>query len=116
MCDCDLEQPSVFEETRRKARKQYKCNSCGGRIDAGEQYIATFGVWDGDAQRFKRCIDCDQLMAWAHEQDDCICINVSSVMSDLRDHFHDRGEAPLIAAFEARRKAIQEKRCTPIAA
>lgn len=116
MCDCDLEPPSVFQETRRKARKGHKCNSCRGLISAGEEYISTFGVWDGEASSYKRCTDCDGLMAWAHTQDDCICISVADVMGDLRDHFYDRGDRDLIAEFETRRKAIKGKRCTPVAA
>jgi len=116
MCDCDLEQPSVFEETRRKANKSHMCNSCRGRIAAGETYIATFGVWDGAASRYKRCLDCDGLMAWAHTQDDCMCLSVSSVMDDIRQHFADRGERALIVECEARAKAIKAKRRQPVAA
>lgn len=116
MCSCDLDQPSVFNETRRKARKQHKCDSCRGAILAGEAYISTFGVWDGEAARFKRCLDCDGLMAWAHKQDDCMCISVSSIMTDIRDHFRDRGEPALTAEFAARARAIKSKRCHPVAA
>lgn len=116
MCSCDLEQPSVFEETRRKARKEHRCNSCRGAIQAGEEYIATFGIWDGTPGRYKRCLDCDGLMAWAHTQNDCLCISVAAVMSDIRDHFADRGERDLIVECESRAKAIRDKRRQPVAA
>ncbi len=116
MCSCDLEQPSVFEEKRHKARKEHRCDSCLGTILVGEEYIATFGVWDGEASRFKRCLDCDGLMSWAHEQDDCLCLSVSDIMTDIREHFSDRGERQLIDECEARAKAIRDKRRQPAAA
>ena len=116
MCDCDLDEPSVFQETRPRAKKEHKCSSCRSIIQAGEEYIATFGVWDGDALRFKRCLDCDGLMAWALQQDDCLCISVGDIMSDIRDHFYNRGERILIDECNARVKAIRDKRREPVAA
>lgn len=116
MCSCDLEQPSVFVEDRHKAKKQHKCSSCKGVIMPGEEYIATFGVWDGEASRYRRCIDCDGLMAWAHQQDDCLCLSVSDLMNDIREHFSDRGERALIDECEDRAKSIRDKRRQPVAA
>ena len=116
MCDCDLEPPTVFRETKRKARKDHKCNDCRGRIVAGETYTETFGVWDGDARRFKRCADCDEFISWAHTQDDCLCLEVGDVLNSTLESFADRGEQPLLNECRTRIKAIRNKRREPVAA
>lgn len=49
MCECDLEQPRLYRETHRKARKQYKCCECGTLINPGDIYVDIFGVWDAES-------------------------------------------------------------------
>ena len=59
MSDCDA--PTVYNHTTPKARKSHFCCECRGLILPGEHYHRYFGVWEGDAESFKRCQDCDCL-------------------------------------------------------
>lgn len=55
------EMPSVYGVDHPKARKAHKCCECRGTIPAGEQYNKHHGIWDGSADTFKVCVDCDAL-------------------------------------------------------
>jgi hypothetical protein len=37
-CSCDGEPAEIWEETERKARKEWKCYECGEKIEKGETY------------------------------------------------------------------------------
>jgi len=59
MCGCDYEDgPSVLNEKFVKAKKSYKCCECGARINIGDEYQYTFGVWDGLASTYHTCEAC----------------------------------------------------------
>lgn len=49
------EEPSVFIQHDRKARKEHKCCECGKTIEKGETYVVSSGIWDGKPDRFKQC-------------------------------------------------------------
>ncbi len=55
----DGDRPTVFSETKRRARKPYKCYECDGAIAQGERYNYVFGVWDGSADTYRFCAACD---------------------------------------------------------
>ncbi len=58
LCQNDFEAPDVFEQKFPTAKKEYKCCECGQTINPGEKYESAFGVWSGEARRFKRCPIC----------------------------------------------------------
>lgn len=37
-----------YSENQRKARKDYTCSLCCGKIKAGEKYFREAGKWDGE--------------------------------------------------------------------
>ena len=53
--------PSVYRIEKPKARKEHKCYECQGVIAVGEVYHYHSGIWDGEAARFKVCVDCEAL-------------------------------------------------------
>jgi hypothetical protein len=55
------ELPQAYGCELRKARKPHKCCECRGLISAGENYHYHHGVWDGNADSFKVCADCEAL-------------------------------------------------------
>jgi hypothetical protein len=55
------EMPSVYGCDHPKARKEHKCCECRGVIPVGEVYNKHRGIWDGSADTFKVCVDCDLL-------------------------------------------------------
>lgn len=57
------EMPSVYECDRPKARKPHECCECRGAIEVGERYHKHHGIWDGAADTFKVCEDCEALRA-----------------------------------------------------
>lgn len=56
-----MEMPSVYACDERKARKDHKCCECRGIISKGEVYFYHHGIWDGQAESFKICSDCEVL-------------------------------------------------------
>lgn len=60
MCNIgDGEAPTLYNETKPKARKQHKCCECGATIEPGETYQRIEGMWEGDFRTFKTCSFCD---------------------------------------------------------
>lgn len=55
------ESPSVYTETRPKARKDHRCCECGGVIHKSETYHRFDGIWCGKGDSFATCSDCDKL-------------------------------------------------------
>lgn len=73
MCydDNDGEPCELFDErVVARARKTHRCSECHEPIAVGDSYLRTFGVWGGDASRFKTCARCyfaREVLADAHE-------------------------------------------------
>lgn len=61
-CCSYFESPSVFNVTRRRARKPHACCECGDAIQPGDTYIHSSGCWDGHWDAYSQCLACD---AWA---------------------------------------------------
>lgn len=116
MCSCDGDGPSAFWESRPKAKKRHRCCECRGWIEPGETYWRVRGVWDGEAQTFSMCADCECLKEWACIGAAGFCWSFGNVMTDVLDYIHDSGEEALIAEAEARVRAIRNKRRDNVAA
>lgn len=56
-----MEYPQAYCEKFRIARKPHKCCECGGIILYKERYHYCSGVWDGQGQSYKTCVDCHEL-------------------------------------------------------
>lgn len=60
---CGIEDyPEVDNYTTPRARKQYICDECSGKIYSGETYHRRFTVFQGDAQTQITCSDCADLI------------------------------------------------------
>lgn len=57
------EMPTVYGCDHPKARKEHTCYECRGKISIGETYHKHHGIWDGEADTFKVCNDCEVLRA-----------------------------------------------------
>lgn len=55
--------PTVYGCETPTARKEHKCCECRGTIRVGEKYHRHHGIWAGDAETFKVCLDCEELRA-----------------------------------------------------
>jgi hypothetical protein len=56
------EQPTCITARNRKARKEHKCCECRKVIVKGEMYSFTSGIWDGEPNAFKQCINCAEIL------------------------------------------------------
>ncbi len=59
MCSLDLEPCDVWHEEHVTARKEHKCDCCGGPILPGQQYLKHFDKFDGEITSEKMCLACE---------------------------------------------------------
>jgi len=59
-CVCGLfdSAADVCEAKMVKARKEHTCCECGEKIQPGEKYECTRGLWEGSWDYFKTCYPC----------------------------------------------------------
>lgn len=53
--------PTAYRMVKRVARKDHKCCECRGVIKRGETYNYHSGIWSGEPESYKVCVDCDAL-------------------------------------------------------
>ena len=73
-CSCDYDPPSVYSATTPRAKKEYRCEECSGKIMPGERYENVFGVWEGYASTYRTCERCYDLRMWVKNNVPCLCI------------------------------------------
>lgn len=111
MCECDYEMPEAFEQSHPKAKKFHRCHECLGWIAPGEVYLKTWGVWDGDVRTYKTCIDCQQFLGWAEDQNgDDICYAFGNMIHDVGDCLDEMGDRKVRAEMSIRWSALRAKR------
>jgi hypothetical protein len=104
-CDFDYDAPSVFNDTKHKARKPHKCSECHRVVAAGETYRRIFGVWDGIAQTHFWCAHCCAGQAAYAALDDCHCYCFGELWSDIDEAAHSAKNFAIYRLFlGARRK------------
>jgi hypothetical protein len=64
------EAPSCYTASTPTARKPHKCCECRGLITPGEKYHRFSGIWDGEADTYKTCADCQKLREDVCREDD----------------------------------------------
>ena len=81
------EYPGCFSAKNRKARKEHTCCECGETIPKGALYRYESGIWEGEPQDYKTCLDCISV------RDAFFCGSVfGSVWEDMRDMVYDYKE------------------------
>ena len=53
----------TLNQSQHKARKEHRCNFCGGRIEVGTLYNSQSIVNDGDFYVWKSHVSCDKLVS-----------------------------------------------------
>lgn len=51
----------LYDEKRRKARKDHRCSACRETIARGQQYTRVFLVYDGSWEVLRRCQRCQAI-------------------------------------------------------
>jgi len=114
MCDCFDNQPTFYNATTVKGRKDHRCCECLRTIAKGERHQYVSGLWDGDFSQYRTCQDCLDIIASL----DCPCMahgllmnEVSEIdesrMTDAMRAFNDRRDANY-RALAAERKLKRE--------
>lgn len=89
-CSCDYDPPAVFHDETRKARKEYRCGECGGKIQPGETYEHVWGVWGSHAETHRTCKNCFALREYVQAHVPCFCWVYGNMlemaMESLADH------------------------------
>lgn len=85
-CSCDYDPANIYRASTPKARKEHRCEECGGPIKPGEKYEYVFGVWDGSwVSIFKTCERCFDLRQWVKNNVPCFCWAHGSMLDDARE-------------------------------
>ena len=78
------ENPDVYVDHIRHARKEHKCSECGRPIMPGEIYRSHFYVYDGNADTSKTCSHCCVGQDWlAHN---CGGYIFEQVIEEIHEH------------------------------
>lgn len=75
-----------WRESKPKARKEHKCDLCGGAIKIGEKYIRSSGMYDGYFYDNKHHVECNGFInkyCRAHE-------DVEYTADAIEDWIYDR--------------------------
>jgi hypothetical protein len=89
------EYPDVYNEVIRRARKEHKCCECRGVIQKREFYQYVSGIWNGEADSYKTCIDCVKMrkLIGSNYCDmneiafECLSDELGEFRNDLHDDF-----------------------------
>ena len=93
MCTVEYEnEPSVWREEHRKARKPHRCDTCSAPIAIGERYLSVFWVDDGEPRTERQCAACNALSARFSEEHKVGTACPSSLLAFL-DECADYGDA-----------------------
>lgn len=58
MCDYDDEGSDVWNEKRRKARREHRCYACQETIRVGDIYQHTTSLYEGSWDTWRHCLRC----------------------------------------------------------
>ena len=111
----DGETCSVWSEREHKAKKQHKCGECSRQIEAGETYVAIFGVFEGDPFHGKICGHCAVLADWLGEN--CGGYLVGMVVEDFTEHARDYRRMDLARLAVMARKdwrSVRRRQMVPV--
>ncbi len=61
MCDFGGEAATLWVRKYPKARKDHRCEACGGVIKPGRRYLVLFSIFEGSAASAKCCLPCDRI-------------------------------------------------------
>jgi hypothetical protein len=87
MCDIEFTQSDVFRDTRRRARKPYRCSACGGNIEDGQLYTDHFSVFGGEWYAQKMCSPCEYSMrSFAKDHGRCTPSCLPDAMRECIDY------------------------------
>lgn len=112
MCHCDFEQPAIYKETKRKARKLHICHECEQSIEPGTEYVRISGCWEGQFAHIKMCLLCHEVKRLMEQQD--LCFAFGELYSVLEDCLGIQASGPekALAQITPKGRALLGKETT----
>jgi hypothetical protein len=113
MCEANYDGDTcpVWSEDKRKARKDYFCDGCGGPIRKGDLYLAHRSMYDGYWSAARMCLPCLGVRdAFGEAHRGAVIPHPGSLRQTLEecidygDEESDAKWTPMLAAMEQRRK------------
>ncbi len=88
----NAELPTCWKTCMPTARIRHRCCECYGVIEPGERYHLDSGVWDGEGESFKTCLQCDEIRTEEQRgmHGDCIAFGY------LLEHVVESGDRKLL--------------------
>ena len=68
---CNYPGPDVFDVVIRTARIEHKCCECRTAIQPRQKYEYVSGVWEGEWDHYKTCMNCAELRKMFKDDDGC---------------------------------------------
>ena len=62
------EMPDVYDEARKKARKNHKCCECKKEIKKGDSYIYIHGLWNDKWDSYHMCEECEEVKDYIYKK------------------------------------------------
>lgn len=84
-CFCDFDPAQVYSVRLPRARKEYRCEECKGKIRVSEQYERVFAVWDNWPSTIRTCERCRDLRVWVKNNVPCLCWSHGNADQDMAD-------------------------------
>ena len=116
-CYCDYDPASVYEASDHIARKEHKCDECGGKIWPHEPYERVFAIWEGRADTCKTCIRCLALREFIKASVPCFCWAHYNMIEDAMmtaDHYSHEAPGLMFGAIRRRILIRRNKRLDDI--
>jgi len=73
-CYCDYDPSDVWDERKRKARKEHVCYECREKIEKGDEYVYITSLSDGSWWHYKICEYCEHDWKIVREAGHCYLI------------------------------------------
>lgn len=81
------ERASLWNETTRKAKKDYRCEECYRTIAAGERYVYLWAKGDDGSFTCRWCLQCDVAKEWLHAN--CGGSIITEVAEEIQEHVEE---------------------------
>jgi hypothetical protein len=84
-CECDGEPATIYEASRHRARKQYRCDECHGPITAGQTYERAQMLYDGQWTGCMTCADCLAIRDFVKISVPCFCFLHGDMLNNAKE-------------------------------
>lgn len=113
-CYCDYgDAPDVYNATRRKARKAYRCSECSSPINAGEEYERAAMLYERSWAIERTCCRCLAARDYIAAHAPCFCWLHGSMLDDAKSVIDEYGHESAGFYIGAMKRVLRAERHQP---